>query len=99
MAEGQATPQPALILLDSNLPILNGWEVARRLRAIPETRAIPVIVLTGYLPPQMQEQLGAIGVDGCELKPIDFPQLLAKVRRLAHHGFADGLNERQAGAD
>lgn len=77
------TECPALILLDIGLPLLSGWQVARRLRAIPETRTIPIIVLTGTAP-DLEEQLTATGCDAYEPKPINFPQLVVKIHWLAH---------------
>jgi len=84
------TEQPDVILLDLELPILNGWEVALRLRGIPETRSIPIIVMTGSLPPDETLQLSATGCDAYEPKPINFPHVIAKIRWLARSGSDDG---------
>jgi CheY-like chemotaxis protein len=89
---------PDLILLDINLPILNGWQVAQRLRLIPETRTIPIIVLTGSLPPDGHQQFVATGCDAYEPKPINFPQLIAKIRWLASLEHTDGRQAREASA-
>lgn len=92
------TEQPDLILLDLELPILNGWEVALRLRGIPETRSIPIIVMTGSLPPDETLQLSATGCDAYEPKPINFPHIIAKIRWLARSGSDDGVPVSAGGA-
>ncbi|NNJ12389.1 response regulator [Chloroflexales bacterium ZM16-3] len=74
---------PALILLDIDLPILDGWQVAQRLRSLAETRGIPIIVLTGSLFEEAQDQIRAYGCDAYVPKPINFPQMIAQIRWLA----------------
>lgn len=85
--------RPALILLDVDLPLLDGWQVAGRLRAIAQTRAIPIVVLA-EAPPELP---ATVECDDYELKPLNLPRLLAKIRWLAGPGQSGGLNTRQAG--
>lgn len=69
--------RPDLILMDMSLPVLDGWEATRRLKADPATRDIPVIALTAHaLPAERGRALNA-GCVAFETKPIDFPKLLA----------------------
>ena len=72
--------QPALILMDMGLPTLNGWQATQRLKAKPETQAIPIIALTAYAMSEDRERCLAAGCDEYESKPIDFPRLLQKIR-------------------
>jgi two-component system, cell cycle response regulator DivK len=88
--------QPGLILLDIDLPILDGWQTAQRLRALPETQAIPIIVMTGALSEEIQAPLAAFGCDAYELKPINFPQMIARIRWLARPEYGAGLRAPEA---
>jgi len=74
--------QPALILMDLGLPVLDGWEATRRIKAAPETRAIPIIALSSHAMAGDREQALAAGCDDYDTKPIEFPRLLAKLRAL-----------------
>src|SRR5262245_57534706 len=71
-----------LILMDMGLPIMNGWQATLRLKAAPETQAIPIIALTAYALTEDRAKCLSIGCDEYETKPIEFPRLLAKMRRL-----------------
>ena len=74
--------QPALVLMDMNLPVLDGWSACREARENPATRAIPIIALTAHaMEADRQNALGA-GCDDYATKPIDFPALLAKIEAL-----------------
>ena len=73
---------PDLILMDLNLPKIDGWEATRRLKADPATRDIPIIALTAHAMAGDREKALATGCDEFETKPIDFDRLLPKVERL-----------------
>lgn len=70
---------PDLILLDMSLPILDGWEVARRLKLNPGTNAIPIIALTAHAMVEDRERCFAAGCDDFDTKPVDFARLSAKI--------------------
>ncbi len=76
----QATP-PALVLMDIQLPGMNGIEALHHLRADPRTRAIPVIAVTASAMTHDRQQIMAAGFDGYQAKPIDVTQLVAAVRQ------------------
>lgn len=73
---------PALILMDLGLPILDGWEATRRLKAAPETRSIPIIALSAHAMASDRETAIAAGCDDFDSKPIEFGRLLDKIRAL-----------------
>lgn len=73
---------PALVLMDISLPGINGWEVTRRLKAGPQTRAIPVIALTAHAMASDREQALAAGCDDFDTKPVELARLLAKIEAL-----------------
>jgi CheY-like chemotaxis protein len=77
-----ASAAPDLILLDMSLPVLDGWEVARRLKAVEETRSIPIIALTAHAMTGDRERAVEAGCDDYDTKPIDLPRLLGKVEAL-----------------
>jgi len=79
MAETEA---PAVILMDLSLPVLDGWEATRRLKAAPGTRGIPVIALSAHAMEGERERALAAGCDDFDTKPVDFPRLLEKIRAL-----------------
>jgi CheY-like chemotaxis protein len=72
--------QPALILMDIQLPGINGIEALRRLRADPVTSSTPVIAVTASVMTQDRSRIMAAGFDGFQSKPISVNQLLAAVR-------------------
>ena len=73
---------PDLILMDISLPVLDGWEATRRVKADPATKAIPVIALTAHAMAEDKEKSLSAGCDDYEAKPIDFARLLGKIRTL-----------------
>lgn len=73
---------PDLIVMDLNLPKLDGFEATRRLKNQPETKHIPIIVLSAHDREKNREQALAAGCDGFETKPTDFEALVAKIRSL-----------------
>ena len=73
---------PDLIVMDLNLPGLNGWEATRRLKSQPETKHIPIIVLSAHAEESSRERARAAGCDAYHTKPIDFDSLLKEIRSL-----------------
>ena len=78
--------RPDLILMDLSLPVVDGWEATRRLKAAPETRSIPVIALSAHAMEGDREQALAAGCDDYDTKPVDLERLLAKMRALLPAG-------------
>ncbi len=74
--------QPDLILMDMRMPVLDGWEATRRLKASPETRHIPVIALTAHAMAEDRQQALAAGCDDYDTKPVEFKRLLRKIAAL-----------------
>jgi two-component system, cell cycle response regulator DivK len=84
-AEGVASARaqlPDLILMDMSLPVMDGWEATRRLKAEPATRAIPVIGLTAHSMAGDREKVMAAGCDDYDTKPVEMPRLLEKIEAL-----------------
>jgi len=77
-----ASTHPDLILMDMSLPVLNGWDATRRVKADPALAGIPVIALTAHAMAEDREQALAAGCDDYDTKPIELPRLLAKIERL-----------------
>ena len=73
---------PALVLMDMSLPVLDGWEATRELRADPATRSIPVIALTAHAMAGDRERALAVGCDDFDTKPIELERLLGKIEAL-----------------
>src|SRR5947207_8751437 len=71
--------QPDLILMDLNLPVVDGWEAIRRLKADGRTRAIPIIALTAHAMAGDREKALAAGADDFDTKPVVFDRLVGKI--------------------
>jgi two-component system, cell cycle response regulator DivK len=73
---------PDLIVLDLELPCVSGFDVAKRLRANPDTQFIPLIAATGYSHPQQLDRARAAGFDQIVVKPCDPDMLVEEIERL-----------------
>jgi CheY-like chemotaxis protein len=73
---------PDLILMDIGMPLMDGYEAMRRLRADPKTRVIPIIALTAHASVTDRKQALDAGADDYEAKPVDFDRLEAKIQLL-----------------
>lgn len=71
--------KPDLILMDMSLPVMDGWQATRIIKANPELRHIPIIALTAHAIAGDREKCLAAGCDEYEPKPIRFPELMAKI--------------------
>lgn len=76
------TQMPDLILMDMSLPVMDGWEATRRLKADPQTQPIPIIALTAHAIAGDREKCLAAGCDEYESKPVKFPRLLEKIEQI-----------------
>ena len=74
--------RPDLILMDLGLPVLDGWEAARRLKADPATCRIPVIALSAHAMSSDRVQALEAGCDEYDVKPVEWRRLLTKIRAL-----------------
>ena len=77
--------QPGVMLLDMNLPVMDGWSVARLLKADPATAHIAIIALTAHAMSGDREKALAAGCDDYHPKPIDFSALLTQIEALTQH--------------
>jgi CheY-like chemotaxis protein len=73
---------PDLILMDMSLPVLDGWEATRRIKAAPATMHIPVMALTAHAMAGDREKALAAGCDDFDTKPVELPRLLGKINAL-----------------
>ena len=86
--EAAAAQIPDLILMDMSLPVIDGWEATRRIKAAAGTSTIPVIALTAHAMADDRDKALAAGCDDYDTKPVDLPRLLDKI---------NGLLARQSG--
>lgn len=73
---------PDIILMDMSLPVLDGWEATRRLKADPETAVIPIIALTAHALAEDLDRCLEAGCNSYETKPVNFNKLLSKIQSL-----------------
>jgi CheY-like chemotaxis protein len=73
---------PDLILMDMSLPVIDGWEATRQLKAQPNTQTIPIIALTAHAMAGDREKCMAVGCDDYDTKPVEFPRLMGKIQAL-----------------
>ncbi len=74
--------KPDLILMDMSLPVLDGWEATRRIKADPDARAIPIIALTAHAMSGDRDKAIEAGCDDYDTKPIELTRLLEKMQAL-----------------
>jgi CheY-like chemotaxis protein len=77
-----AALRPDLILMDMSLPVVDGWEATRRLKAAPETENIPIIGLTAHAMSTDRDRCLAAGCDEYDTKPVEIARLIDKIERL-----------------
>ena len=73
---------PDLILMDMSLPVMDGWEASRRLKADPDTQHIPIIALTAHAMSEDRQSALDAGCDDYDTKPVDLKRLLGKIQAL-----------------
>jgi CheY-like chemotaxis protein len=74
--------RPELVLTDLRMPVMDGLELIRRLRANPDTAALPIMAITAESGEQLEERVRAAGAADFLAKPVDLPELLARLRAL-----------------
>ena len=82
--------QPDVILMDASMPVLDGWQATRELKANPATRHIPVLALTAHAFDDARKEAKAVGCDGFVTKPCLPDDLVTRVRR-----FLDGIKKKR----
>jgi two-component system, cell cycle response regulator DivK len=77
-----AAEQPDIILMDLEMPVVDGWEATRRLKANPQTRDIPIIALSAHALAGEREKALAAGCNEFDTKPVEFDRLVATIRQV-----------------
>src|SRR5438034_5796204 len=91
--EAARAEAPDLILMDMSLPVLDGWEATRQLKAAPQTCGIPVIALTAHAMAGDREKALDAGCDDYDTKPVEFSRLLAKMEAVLREKAAPGRRD------
>jgi CheY-like chemotaxis protein len=78
--------RPDIILMDLEMPVVDGWEATRRLKSSPQTRDIPIIGLSAHAMAGEHEKAMAAGCDEFDHKPVEFDRLVATIRRILAGG-------------
>ena len=81
-ADMALSEQPDLILMDMSLPVIDGWEATRRIKANDATRRIPVIALTAHAMAGDREKAMEVGCEDYDTKPVEMSRLLSKIAAL-----------------
>ncbi len=76
------TEKPDLILMDMSLPVIDGWEATRRIKALPESNDIPILALTAHAMADDRQKAMEAGCDDYDTKPVDFTRLTGKIQAL-----------------
>ncbi len=77
-----ASEAPHLILMDMSLPVIDGWEATRRLKADDSLKHLPIIALTAHAMDGDEQKAKDAGCDDYDVKPVDLPRLLGKIEAL-----------------
>jgi len=80
--DSASSEKPDLILMDMSLPVIDGWEATRRLKAGEQTKSIPIIALTAHAMAEDERKAREAGCDDYDTKPVEFPRLLEKIDAL-----------------
>jgi len=80
--EAVCVQKPALILMDMNMPVMDGWTATCELKNDANTREVPILALTAYSLPGDQARCIAAGCDACLAKPVDFDVLAAQIHSI-----------------
>jgi CheY-like chemotaxis protein len=94
--ERAAADRPDLVLMDMNLPELDGWEATRRIKAAAETKALPVIALTAHAMSGDREKALEAGCTDYHTKPVEFPRLLAQIEAALKPSAPDAVAGHEA---
>jgi two-component system cell cycle response regulator DivK len=79
---------PDVVIMDMSLPVLDGWEATRQIKAAPESKSIPVIALTAHAMSGDRERALEVGCDEYDTKPIEIDRLLGKIEAVLARGAA-----------